>query len=147
MKPQDRLNQWYSKALCYIHYNIGLAHRYWGNAHGLHSEYEKAISHFTRALVYQPNYARIYLDRGILYWREMDHPRRAILDLSKALTLDAQLDEAYFNRGLAHQQLREFDEAVSDFRAYLDKGDHPHWREYAENMLKALSEWIKEDET
>jgi tetratricopeptide (TPR) repeat protein len=139
------LNRGYKTLLSYIQYSIGLAHRYWGNAHGLPSEYEKAIEYFTNALDYKPDYARIYLDRGILYWREMDHPRRAIHDLTQALFLDTGLHEARFNRGIAHQQLREYDEAIADFQAYLQAGDHPYWREYAENMIKELSEWTAKD--
>ena len=141
------LNRWYKTVLSYIYYSIGLAHRYWGNAHGLQSEYEKAIEHFNRALSYKPDYAKIYLDRGILYWREMDHPRRAIYDFSQALTLDAELVKARFNRGIAHQQLREYGKAIADFQAYLQNGDHPYWREYAESMIKELGEWTTKGET
>jgi tetratricopeptide (TPR) repeat protein len=141
------LNRWYKAVLSYIHYSIGLTHRYWGNAHGLQSEYEKAIEQFNRALSYKPDYARIYLDRGILYWREMDHPRRAIHDLTQALTLDPGLAEAQFNRGIAHQQLREYDEAIADFNQYLKDGDHPYWREYAESMVNELTEWTSKSKT
>lgn len=145
MNLQIMLSRWYSTALSFIHYNIGLTYRYWANAHGLHSEYEKAIAHFTRALAYKPDNARIYLDRGILYWREINHPRRAILDLSEALNLDADISEAYFNRGIAHQQLREYNEAITDYKVYLEKGNNPYWREYAESMIRELGEWTSED--
>ena len=141
------LNRWYNIALSYFHYSIGLAHRYWGNAHGLRSEYEKAIEQFNRALSYKADYAKVYLDRGILYWREMDHPRRAIYDLTQALTLDSRLSEAQFNRGIAHQQLREYDKAIADFHQYLQHGDHPYWREYAASMIKELGEWAGKGDT
>jgi tetratricopeptide (TPR) repeat protein len=141
------MDRWYKAVLSYIHYSIGLAHRFWGNTHGLQSEYEKAIGQFNRALSYKPDYAKVYLDRGILYWREMDHPRRAIYDLSHALTLDSGLLEALFNRGIAHQQLREYHEAITDFQAYLQEGNHPYWREYAESMIKELEEWPAKGET
>ena len=147
MKLLLMLNQWYETALSYIDYSIGLTHRYWGNTHGLRTEYEKAIEQFTRALNHKPNFAKIYLNRGILYWRELDHPRRAILDFNKALNLDPDLIEAQFNRGIAHQQLREYDEAITDFQAYLRVGDHPFWREYAENMVKELREWATQSDT
>ena len=147
MNLHAMLNRWYATALSFAHYNIGLTYRYWANAHGLHPEYEKAIAHFTRALAYKPDNARIYLDRGILYWREINHPRRAILDLSEALELDETLSEAYLNRGIAHQQLREYNEAITDYKQYLEKGDNPHRREYAESMIKELSEWTSEEIT
>jgi tetratricopeptide (TPR) repeat protein len=135
------INRWYKALISYIHYSIGLAHRYWGNAYGLRSEYEKAIAQFDRALSYKPDYAKVYLDRGILYWREIDHPRRAIQDLTQAMALNAALTEAQFNRAIAYQQLQEYDEAIADFKAYLQKGDHPFWLEHAESMVKELEEW------
>ncbi|MDF1515546.1 MAG: tetratricopeptide repeat protein, partial [Anaerolineae bacterium] len=90
------MQQWYRAVLCLFHFSIGLTYRYWGNTYGLNTEYEKAIEHYTRALHYRPDKAKIYLNRGILYWRELDHPRRAILDFNEALTLDPDLDEAQF---------------------------------------------------
>ncbi|MGC9347038.1 MAG: tetratricopeptide repeat protein [Anaerolineae bacterium] len=128
-----------------FHFFIGISYQYFGNAHSLRSEYEKAISAFSRAITADPAYARAYLNRGILYWREMDHPRRAILDLTTAHDLDPSLTEAQFNRGIAHQQLREYQEAIRDFEAYLDEGDHPYWREYAESMIRELREWVPAD--
>jgi tetratricopeptide (TPR) repeat protein len=128
-----------------FHYFVGISYQYFGNAHSLRSEYEKAISAYSRAIAVDPTYARAYLNRGILYWREIDHPRRAILDLTIAHDLDPALAEAQFNRGIAHQQLREYKEAIRDFQAYLEEGDHPYWREYAESMIQELREWMPTD--
>jgi tetratricopeptide (TPR) repeat protein len=125
-----------------FHYMLGVTHRYLGSAHGMVREYESAIDCFDRAIRLSPEFAQAYLDRGILYWREMDHPRRAIHDLTIALDLDPTLVEARFNRGVAHQQLREYAEAIEDFEAYLAVGEHPYWREHAESMIRELSEWV-----
>lgn len=124
------------------YYFTAVMHRYWGNAYGVREEYEQAIDDFTRAIAYDPQYAQAFLDRGILYWRELDHPRRAIQDLTLALTLNPDLHEAIFNRGIAYQQLREYDRAIAEFQAYLAVGEHPHWREYATTMIHELSEWV-----
>jgi hypothetical protein len=43
---------------------------------------------------------------------------------------------------VAHQQLREYEEALADFRAYLAEGQHPYWREHAEKMIQELEEWV-----
>jgi tetratricopeptide (TPR) repeat protein len=137
-----KLAQWSKYAIAYIHYSVGLVHRYVGNAQGDRWEYEAAIEAFTRAVDYNPNLARVYLDRGILYWREIDHPRKAIHDLTLAFNLDPSLSEAQFNRAIAHQQLREYAEAIADYRAYLAVGAHPFWREHAESMIRELSEWV-----
>lgn len=125
-----------------LYYLLAGMYRHFGNTNHLVSEYERAVEAFTRATTLDPAFARAYLERGILYWRELDLPRRAILDLTRAYELDTKLIEARFNRGIAHQQLREYAEAVADFRAYLAEGKHPHWREYAESMLRELPEWV-----
>ena len=147
MNWRDKPKQWANALLARVHYLRGLIHRYVGHAQGDVWEYEAAVDAFNRALEYNPNFAQIYLDRGILYWREFDHPRKAIHDLTVALTLDPSLNEAQFNRGVAYQQLREYAEAIADYEAYLAVGDHPFWREHAESMIKELSEWVSDTET
>jgi tetratricopeptide (TPR) repeat protein len=147
MKLLTLLHKWFKTLMAHSHYLIGIVHRYAGNARGLQWEYEAAIDAFNRALEWKPDFAQVYLDRGILYWREIDHPRKAIHDLTLALHLDPSLVEAQFNRAIAHQQLREYAEAIADYRAYLTIGEHPYWREHAESMIRELSEWTSGAET
>jgi tetratricopeptide (TPR) repeat protein len=128
--------------LALFYFFLAESHRYFGNRYALKSEHQKAISALDRAIAHNPRFARAYMERGILYWREMDHPRRAILDLTLAYELDPNLIEARFNRGIAHQQLAEYAEATADFEAYLAEGRHPYWREYAETMIRELREWV-----
>lgn len=142
MKLYEKLNGWYRVWQARGYHFIGLMHRYLGNAYGSTWEYEKAIDDFSRAIEINPGFAQAYLDRGVLYWRELDHPRRAIIDLTTAFNLNPDLSEARFNRAIAYQQLREYENAVNEFKAYLIVGKHPHWREYAENMVRELSEWV-----
>jgi len=137
----NRLQQWQRLVRARVYYMLAASHRHFGNQYGSREEHEQAIDGYTRAIAENPRFARAYLERGILYWRELDHPRRAVLDLTRAYELDPGLAEARFNRGIAHQQLREYPEALEDYRAYLAEGDHPHWREYAEKMIKELAEW------
>lgn len=137
----DQIKLWIGSLLAGWYRRIGLAHRYWGNTHSQREEYEAAVRNFDRALLWNPNAAHIYLERGILWWRELNHPRKAIQDFTIALQIDPDLAEAYFNRGVAYQQLREYQEAISDFETYLSEGAHPYWREYAQTMIRELSEW------
>ena len=141
-----RLTVWLQRLWARLYYVQGGIYRYWGNKYGHRWAHLEAVESFSQALALDPNFARVYLDRGILYWRELDHPRRAIMDLTKAEELDPRLTEARFNRGIAYQQLREYEQAVGDFRAYLAIGDHPYWRQYAERMLVELSEWVRDAE-
>jgi tetratricopeptide (TPR) repeat protein len=140
------IRRWLHTLVARIYYFIGASYRYFGNTYGLMSEYENAIDALSRAITWNPSFARAYMERGILYWREMDHPRRAIMDLTTAYTLDPSLAEARFNRGIAYQQLREYDRAIVEFKAYLATGNHPYWREYAESMIRELHEWAYKTE-
>lgn len=136
------IRKWIPLLRSRAYYLLAGSYRHMGNRYHLLSEYERAVEAFGCAIGLDPSYARAYMERGILYWREIDHPRRAVLDLTKAYELDPTLIEARFNRGIAHQQLREFREAVEDYEAYLAEGDHRYWREYAESMLRELAEWV-----
>lgn len=142
------LGRWARFLISRYHYLLAASHRHFGNKYGSMEEYDHAVDAFTRAIVYDPSFARAYLDRGILYWRELAHPCRAVLDLTRAYELDDHLAEAVFNRGIAHQEVREYAEAIADYQVYLDTGDHPYWREYAETMIRELTEWMpgSEDE-
>jgi tetratricopeptide (TPR) repeat protein len=137
----SRLSRLLARAVARFYYLLSESHRYFGNRYNLKSEQEKAIQALDRAIATNPQYARAYMERGILYWREMDQPRRAIPDLTLAYQLEPNLIEARFNRGIAYQQLREYAEAIADFEAYLAEGRHPYWREYAETMIRELKEW------
>jgi tetratricopeptide (TPR) repeat protein len=136
------LQRWVHSLLSYFYYLLAVSHRHFGNQYSLTQEHERAVDGFTKSIVYNSAFARAYLERGILYWRELDHPRRAVLDLTMAYELDPRLIEARFNRGIAHQQLREYPEAIADYQAYLGEGDHPYWQEYAEIMIRELAEWV-----
>lgn len=141
------LTRWIRHLVAYWHYLKGLMHRHWGNTHGLQSEYESALKDFDESLVWDPNFAQVYLVRGIIFWREFNHPQRAVVDLSTAYLLNNNLIEARFNRGVAYQQLEKHAEAITDFEAYLAEGKHPHWREHAESMIKELNEWTPKTAT
>ncbi len=127
------------------HYYRATFRRHLGNAYNLRREHEAAVEGFTRALHSDPEYAQAYLARGILYWREMGHPRQAVIDLTTAYTLAPHLIEARLNRGVAHQQLHEYPQAIADFEAYLNTGTDPQHREYAQTMIEELREWIVPD--
>ncbi len=146
MKLWVQLQLWWSRIQAWWHYWLGASYRHWANARGDRESYHAAIREFDRALALNPTLAQAHLDRGILYWRELDHPRRALVDLTQALELDPELHEARFNRGVAYQQLGEYEAAIEEFQAYLAVGEHPYWREYAEKMVIELREWVEEED-
>lgn len=143
-KRYSRLSTLLSCIMARICYLLAESHRYFGNTYNLKSEQENALQALNYAIALDHHFARAYMERGILYWREIDHPRRAIQDLTRAYELAPDLIEARFNRAIAYQQLREYTEAIEDYQAYLAEGRHPHWREYAQNMIQELAAWIPE---
>ncbi len=134
----SRLRRGFAWLLARFFFGLATSCRYFGNKHGAQVAYVRAVEAFSRAIAYDVTYASAYLQRGILYWRELNQPRWAVLDLTMAYDLDPNLIEARFNRGIAYQQLRNYEQAISDFQAYLQVGQHPYWREYAENMVLEL---------
>lgn len=132
------LRRWWMQRVARWYHLRGAAHRHLGNARGDVWEHWAAVEDFTRALALDPTFGQAYLDRAILYWRELAEPQRAIDDSTAALAVAPTLHEALFNRGIAYQQLGDFAAAVADYRAYLVVGTHAYWRDYAERMLVEL---------
>jgi hypothetical protein len=60
-----------------------------------------------------PNYARAFANRGIVYGRTREYDR-AIQDFDQAIRLDPDLALAFYGRGIAHYDKREFDQAIQD---------------------------------
>jgi tetratricopeptide (TPR) repeat protein len=121
-----------------LHRRLADAHRHFGNLYGNQEEHWAAIEHYTRATVLDPDYTQSYYSRGVLYWREIGNPHRAIQDLSRVLELDPSWSEAYFNRGLAHRMRREIDKAMADFESYLAQGTDDFWLDSARRQLAEL---------
>lgn len=134
-----KLQLWWNRRLARWYHLRGEAYRHLGNTRGDAWEHWAAVEDFTRAVALDPTLGQAYLDRGILYWRELHEPQKAVADLTAALSVDPRLHEALFNRGVAYQQLGDIAAALADFRAYLRVGTHPYWREYAERMIAELT--------
>ncbi|MGC9398206.1 MAG: tetratricopeptide repeat protein [Anaerolineae bacterium] len=121
--------------LCYW---IGVSYHYWGNAHGARRAYAQATRWYQRALELRPSLVRPRLNLGILYWRELGEPHEAVRELSLLLERGAAREAALFNRAVAYQQLGDEARARLDFRTFLEIGEHPYHRAYAEKMLTML---------
>jgi tetratricopeptide (TPR) repeat protein len=114
------------------------AHRHFGNVYGNRHDHWLAIENYTRALVHDPGYTLALYSRGVLYWREVGNPLRAIQDLTLVLDLDPSWVETYFNRALAYRMCHEREKAVDDFRSYLASGTDDYWLESAQRQLDEL---------
>ncbi len=133
------LRRWWVQRVARWYHLRGEAHRHLGNTHGDVQEHWAAVEDFTRALTLDSTLLQAYVDRGILYWRELGEPQKALCDFNTALATMPRLSEALINRGITYQQLGDDAAALADFRAYLEVGTHLHWREYAQRMLVELA--------
>jgi tetratricopeptide (TPR) repeat protein len=75
--------------------------------------------------------------RGIAYGMK-GSTDRAIADFDKAIQLQPDFADAYFNRGLAYYYKGEYDCAIADFKKVLELSQDPQLRQVAEEQLKAL---------
>ncbi len=81
-------------------------------------EYDKAISYYTQALIIDPFYAKIYNDRGNIYFLKGEYDK-AISDYTQALRIDSKDVETYQKRGTIYFRKREYDKAIFDFDQML----------------------------
>jgi tetratricopeptide (TPR) repeat protein len=114
------------------------AHRHFGNLYGNANEHHAAVEHYTRAVLHDPTYTLAFFSRGVVYWRELGHYRRAIKDLTRVLELDPGWSEAYFNRAIAYRLARQPAAAIADLEQYLAQGDDEFWLTSAERQLAEL---------
>ena len=77
-------------------------------------EFEDAIYNCTRALRIDPNYAKAYNKRGIVYDRLGDY-EYAIDDYTRAIRIDPDYADAYNNRGFTYNNLGEYEKAIFDY--------------------------------
>ena len=96
-----------------------------GAEHMLNGEYDKAISHFNRAIEINPHLPEIYELRGQAYSLQSRFDK-AISDFSKAIEIISanpiylQESDPYFDRGTAWAELNEFARAVEDFTRAIE---------------------------
>ena len=83
------------------------------------TDIEKALEYFNKAISLDPNYAKAYHNRGIVWANEGNYDR-AILDYNKVIELNPVDAKAYNNRGF-----------VWAYKGYYDKSCH-NWQKACE---------------
>jgi len=79
--------------------------------------YSSAIQDYDRALDLEPDYANVYIGRGIAYANLEDYPR-AIQDYDRAISLNPDEPAAYYNRCYAFLLIKDLQRAQTDFSFY-----------------------------
>ncbi|MBN1365432.1 MAG: tetratricopeptide repeat protein [Syntrophaceae bacterium] len=95
---------------------------------------EKAVYHFSKAILYHPqhvitpDYVGFYLNRATAYTK-LGKFQLAIEDYNRAISLKPDYTEAYNNRGNIYGQLRQFQLAINDFNKAISL-DPDHAKAY-----------------
>jgi tetratricopeptide (TPR) repeat protein len=86
---------------------------------GNQGKYEQSLEAFTKAVEKDPNYADAYNNRGFYAKMELGDYKGAIEDFNKAIELGPKAKAAYSlaNRGYAYFMLKDFPNAMKDFKA------------------------------
>lgn len=104
-------------------------------AHIAAGDSEAADRDATMAIIVRPDYASAYFQRARALWR-LDRNLASVADYSIYLRSNPTSASALSNRGLAWQDLNEFDRAEADFRAALELA--PNDATYQDNLNKLL---------
>ena len=88
-------------------------------------ELERAEADFNAAIDLDPASGEVFVDRGNIAFIRRFYDR-AISDYTRALELGLEMDHiAYFNRAMAQEHLRNFEDAKSDYRRAMEL--EPKW--------------------
>ena len=105
-------------------------------------EYEKAITHYTKAIEFKPDFASAYNNRGNAYGFKGDFDN-AIQDFNTAIQLQPELSIAYSNRGVEYSKQNDYERSIEDYTQAIQLKPDP-WIYYnrGEAWLH-LREWEK----
>jgi CHAT domain-containing protein len=131
-----------------------------GKFYLLRRQFDQAIQQLEQALKGDPGNASIYADLGATLLEKgklsldegraspttpesgkgMEELSRSVVNLNKALELDNTLLEPLFNRALAEQSLKLYQEAETTWQEYLKRDSSSSWAGEARHNLKVLEE-------
>lgn len=89
------------------------------------ADYGRALADFDAAIQLEPGLAEGYINRGAALLRQSDYSG-AVAAISRGLALSPEAPaRAYYNRGLAHEELGQVREAYRDYRRASELA--PRW--------------------
>ncbi|MBR1396257.1 MAG: tetratricopeptide repeat protein [Selenomonadaceae bacterium] len=115
-------------------------------------DYNGAISKYTEAIQFKPDYDTAYVNRSYAYFTLQNYTQ-AIADCTKAIELNPNYGMAYNNRGIAYDELQNYEAAIADYTkaielnpnfdmAYSNRGnsyyDLQQYNQAIDNYTKAI---------
>ena len=80
----------------------------------------EAVASFEAAIRAEPGYSDSYHGLAQVQ-REMGQPTEALTNHDRAIELDPKRHALYWERGVTHQRLKNYDAAIKDFEACLER--------------------------
>ena len=96
--------------------------------------YEKAITHYTRAIDISPDYFIAYFNRGVS-WYHLNFSYKAIVDFDRALELQPNEPEVLYFRGLMYEATGQFRDALADIQSAAHQGNEQAKKYLAQGTL------------
>ena len=117
-------------------------------------KHKEAVADFSKAIEYKPDFAEAYFERGCTKSLRLSQDQESLADYTQVIFLNPKHKLAYFYRGLAKKALEMYQEAIVDYKQYLqfDKIDYTSLYRIAEcyamlqdkqNTLRYLAEAIQ----
>lgn len=94
-----------------------------GNAKNLKDDYLGAEKDYTKAIELNPKYIDAYINRGRLRHNGFHDDKSAIADYDAVIAIDPKHADAYFYRGNAYRNLRNFQQACTDWYKAAELGN------------------------
>ena len=104
-------------------------------------QYQIAIDFFNKLTILYPDCAKVFFDRGCAF-AEIEDNEKALINYTKAITLDSNNIDSYFNRGVIYSAEMRYDKAIFDFSQaiLLDKNFSKAY-EYRGNQYVKLKKY------
>ena len=97
---------------------------------------DSAMSDYAKAMTFRPESAEIYVNRGNAYFLEKDFAM-ALADYEESIALGLrELEIVRYNMGMAYEQLGNYRQAESEFRAALEQ--QPGWELVEKRLARNL---------
>ncbi len=112
----------------------GLDRHLRGDVAGAIADYDRAIARYPDSV----SQAVAYLTRGNARQDQGDLAG-ALADYDRAIVRHPSYAAAYLCRGRAYQQAGDLERARADYRLVPELTSDPHWRQQAEEQLRALA--------
>jgi arylsulfatase A-like enzyme len=124
------------ESLHFLRMYIGKAHNNLGMAFARQENFDRAITHYKKALEIDPDFANVYYNLGNIFLKRGEL-NEAIKHYTKALDLAPDLPEAHLNLGNTLFKRGKLEEAIAHYNKAIKL--RPNYREALQNLQVAQS--------